>query len=155
MHFGVFPKWAEISVNSANSGNLINHRSMNCSQFKDPVSDMCLVGTVAACWSLTQQMASLSHFTVMMNIFVTEFSEFSEIFRKSSIDFVRFAEYSQFTEFASHLKKSPVTFSQNFLLIKDFQYISPPHNICSKCLIIHLFYIFRNIQNEKKLRDKN
>ena len=31
------------SVNSANSGNLINHWSMNWAQFKDPVSHMCFV----------------------------------------------------------------------------------------------------------------
>ena len=30
------------SVNSANSGNLINHWSMNWAQFKDPISHMCL-----------------------------------------------------------------------------------------------------------------
>ena len=34
--------------------------------FKDPVSNMNLAGTVVACWSLTQEMAS-------SNIFVTEF----------------------------------------------------------------------------------
>ena len=54
---------------------------MNCSQFKDPVSNICLAGTVAACWSLTQEMASSSPFTVITNIFVTEFSE---TFRKNS-----------------------------------------------------------------------
>ena len=34
---GVFPKCNWNSVNSANSGNLINHWSLNWSQFKDPV----------------------------------------------------------------------------------------------------------------------
>ena len=38
---------------------------MNCSQFKDPVSNMCLAGVVVACWSLTQEMVTLSPFTVM------------------------------------------------------------------------------------------
>ena len=28
---------------------------MNWAQFKDPVSDMCLAGTVVASWSLTQE----------------------------------------------------------------------------------------------------
>ena len=28
---------------------------MNCSQFKDPVSNTCLVGTVVASWSVTQE----------------------------------------------------------------------------------------------------
>ena len=58
------------SVNSANSGNLINFRSMNWAQFKDPVSHMLL--------SLTQEMVGLCPFTVMTNIFVTEFAEFIE-----------------------------------------------------------------------------
>ena len=51
---------------------------MNWVQFKDPVSDMCLAGTVVASWSLTQEVAGSNHFTVMKNIFVTEFTEFSE-----------------------------------------------------------------------------
>ena len=43
---------------------------MNCSQFKDPISNIyiCLVGAVVARWSLTQEMASLSPFTIMTNI---------------------------------------------------------------------------------------
>ena len=52
---------------------------MNLAQFKDPTSHLCLAGTVVASWSLTQEVASLSPFTVMTNIFVTEFSEFIEI----------------------------------------------------------------------------
>ena len=44
-------------------------------QFKDPVSHMFLAGTVVASWSLTQGVAGSSSFTVMTNIFVTEFSE--------------------------------------------------------------------------------
>ena len=77
LHIGVFPKWTELSVNS---DNLINHWSMNWNQFKDPTSNVCLAGTVVACWSLTQEMASSSPFTVMTNIFVTKFGEFSETF---------------------------------------------------------------------------
>ena len=30
---------------------------MNWSQFKDPVSDLCLAGTVVASWPLTQEVA--------------------------------------------------------------------------------------------------
>ena len=44
---------ADLSLDSANSGNLINHRSMNWAQFKDPVSHMCLAGSVVASMSLT------------------------------------------------------------------------------------------------------
>ena len=42
---------------------------MNWSQFKDPVSRMCLGGTVVASWSLTQEVAGLNPFTVMTDIF--------------------------------------------------------------------------------------
>ena len=51
---------------------------MKWAQFKDPVSHMCLVGAVVASWSLTQEVAGLSPFTLMTNIFVTEFSDFTE-----------------------------------------------------------------------------
>ena len=54
---------------------------MNWSQFKDLVSNICLAGALVASWSLTQEVAGwqvLSPFTVMTNIFVTEFTEFSE-----------------------------------------------------------------------------
>ena len=60
---------------------------MNWSQFKDPVSHMCLAGTVEASCSLTQEVAGST--PLMTNIFVTALAEFSEnIFRKNSIDFV-------------------------------------------------------------------
>ena len=35
---------------------------MNWAEFKDPVSHMCLAGTVVASWSLTQEVAGLSPF---------------------------------------------------------------------------------------------
>ena len=50
---------------------------MNCDQFKDLVFHMCLAGTLKASKSLLQEMAGLSPFTVMTNIFVTEFAKFS------------------------------------------------------------------------------
>ena len=52
---GVFPKWVELSLNSANLRNLMKHWSMNWAQFKDPVSHMCIAGTVVACWFITQE----------------------------------------------------------------------------------------------------
>ena len=58
---------------------------MNWAQFKDPVSHMCLAGTVVASWSLTQEVTGSIPFIVMTNIFVTEFSEFSETFRKTKL----------------------------------------------------------------------
>ena len=48
---------------------------MNVAEFKDPVSRMYLAGAVVASWSLTQKVTGLSPFTVMANIFVTEFAE--------------------------------------------------------------------------------
>ena len=45
---------------------------MNLGQLKDPVSHMCLAGAVV------QEIAGSNPFTVMTNIFVTEFSEFKE-----------------------------------------------------------------------------
>ena len=47
-------------------------------QFKESVSHMCLAGTVVASWYLTQEVASSNPVTVMTNIFVAEFIEFSE-----------------------------------------------------------------------------
>ena len=38
---------------------------MNWGQFKDPVSHMCLAGAVVASWSLMQEMAGSSLFTVI------------------------------------------------------------------------------------------
>ena len=60
---GVFPKWIRNSENSAISGNLIyiNHWSMKCSQFKDPVSHVRLAGAVVASWFLTQEVAGFNN----------------------------------------------------------------------------------------------
>ena len=51
---------------------------MNWVQFKDPVFHMCLAGAVVASWSHTQEVAGSNPFTVMTNIFVTEFNELSK-----------------------------------------------------------------------------
>ena len=54
---------------------------MNWAQFKDPISHMCLAGTMVASWSLTQEVAwweVRALFTVMTYIIVTELSEISE-----------------------------------------------------------------------------
>ena len=42
---------------SVNSGNLVNHWSMNWGQFKDPLSYMCLSDTEVACCPLTIEVA--------------------------------------------------------------------------------------------------
>ena len=44
----------------------------------DPVFHMCLAGPVVASWSLIQEVAGSNPLTVMTNIFVTEFTDFSE-----------------------------------------------------------------------------
>ena len=51
---------------------------MNWAQPKNPVSHVRLAGTVVPFWSLTQEVAGSSAFTVITNIFVAEFAEFSE-----------------------------------------------------------------------------
>ena len=66
---------------------------MNWAQFKDPVSHVCLAGTVVESWSLTQEVTGSSPFTVMTNIFVTEFSEFSEKIRKTPLSQQRHQTY--------------------------------------------------------------
>ena len=45
---------------------------------------MCLAGAVVASWSFTQEVTGLSLFTVLTNISVAEFSEFSKTFRNYS-----------------------------------------------------------------------
>ena len=73
-----FPKWSRTFTEFGEFRESDNYLSMNWAQFKDNVSYMCLSGTVVACWSLTQEATGSSPFTVIRNIFVTEFSEFSE-----------------------------------------------------------------------------
>ena len=58
---------------------------MNWAQFKDPVSQLCLAGTVVASYTRGGWVASLSPFTAKPNIFVTKFSTFSKNIRENSI----------------------------------------------------------------------
>ena len=51
---------------------------MNLAQFKDHVFHVCLASAVVAFRLLTQDVVGLNPFTVMTNILVTEFVEFSE-----------------------------------------------------------------------------
>ena len=55
---------------------------MNERQFKILVSHICLAGAVVASWSLTQEMAGLSPFIVMTNIFSLNSGK---IFKENSI----------------------------------------------------------------------
>ena len=73
-----FLNGSELSLNSVNLGNLINHWSMNWAKLNDSVSNMCLAGAMVAPWYLKQDVAGSSPFTVMTNIAVTEFAEFIE-----------------------------------------------------------------------------
>ena len=86
---------------------------MNWAQFKDPVSHMCLAGAVAAFWSLTQEVTGLSPFTVMTNIFVTEFSEFSETFRKNSNVYLYTCSFRLKHISLNYLKKRKLNFRRN------------------------------------------
>ena len=70
----VFPKWDR---NSANSGNLINHWSMNWGQLKDNFYYLCLISSVLTPWSLTQGFTG-SNIHLITRFFVTNFAEFSE-----------------------------------------------------------------------------
>ena len=53
------------SVNLANSRNLTSRQNMNWAQFSDSVTHVCLAGVVVASWSLTQEVAGSSPFTVV------------------------------------------------------------------------------------------
>ena len=55
-----------------------------CSQFKDSVSHMCLDGFVLAPWSLKQEVAGSSPFTVMTNILSLNSWNSVKTFRENS-----------------------------------------------------------------------
>ena len=63
---------------------------MNRAQFKDPVSHMCLAGAVGVSWSLTQEVAGLSPFTVMTNNLSLNSANSVKTFRENSIVLVMF-----------------------------------------------------------------
>ena len=44
---------------------------------------MCFAGILEAFWFFTQEVAGSNPFSVMTNIFITEFSDFSEALRKN------------------------------------------------------------------------
>ena len=54
---------------------------MNWAEFKEPISHVCLADTVVTSWSLTQEVAGSSPFTVKRNIFVTEHLGKTPMFR--------------------------------------------------------------------------
>ena len=68
---------------------------MNWAQFKDPVSAMCLAGTVVISWALTEKVVGSSSFTVMTKYYsansvtkiICHYSEFSETFKNSNIQY--------------------------------------------------------------------
>ena len=71
-------EFSEISVNSVNAANLINHWSVYWGQFKDDISHMWLAGAVVASWSLTQGPTGSNPFYCNDKFLVTEFSELNE-----------------------------------------------------------------------------
>ena len=58
---------------------------MNWTQFKEPVSHMCLVGTVVGSWCLKQQVAGSSPFTVMTNTLSLNSANSMKTSRENSI----------------------------------------------------------------------
>ena len=78
---GVFPKWSVTFIEFSEFRENDNHWSMNCTQFKDPVSHMCCAGAVVACWPLTQEVAGWQGFksfywmTYSANDIFSEFSD--------------------------------------------------------------------------------
>ena len=79
---------------------------MNWSQFKDPVSHMCLAGAVVAFLSLTQKVAGSSPFTVMTNILSLNSANSLKPFRENSIHLYILlgAKWAEILD--SHLDKS-------------------------------------------------
>ena len=78
---------AELSLNSvisANSGNLINHWSINWAQFKGSFSHMCLAGTEVAFWSLTQKVEGSRPFNDYYFLYLNSPNS-AKIFRKTPI----------------------------------------------------------------------
>ena len=69
---------AELSLSSANSGNLKIPEAWFGLNLK-VLSLHVFAGAVVASWSLTQVVAGSSSFTVMTNIFVTEFSSVNSV----------------------------------------------------------------------------
>ena len=59
-------------MNSPNSGNLINNRSMNLGEYYNPLCYLCLVGSIVTSLSLTRKVAGSN------NLFIFLFSEFSK-----------------------------------------------------------------------------
>ena len=57
-----FPKWSVTLTEFSEFRETDNHWGMNWAQFKGPVSHMCCVGAVVACWSLTQEVAGWQGF---------------------------------------------------------------------------------------------
>ena len=59
---GVFPKWSRTFAEFSDFRETDKSLKHELDQFKDPVSHMCLAGTVVAPWSLAQEVAGLSPF---------------------------------------------------------------------------------------------
>ena len=92
---------------------------MNWAEIKDHVSQVCLAGAVVPSWSLAHEVAGLNPFSVMTNIFVTEFAEFSEIFRKNSIAWKTLFEFF-LIEFYRIYRISKI-----FFITKDYSNLLP------------------------------
>ena len=72
---GVFPKWSRTFIEFSKFRE--SDKSVTWARCTDHVSHMCLAGAVVASGSPTQEVVGSSPFTVMTDIFVTEFAHFS------------------------------------------------------------------------------
>ena len=83
-----FLNWVELSLNSANPRNLkITEVWIGLTLKRSCLSRVCCwcFGSILVSYTRCGYAVGSSPFTVMTNIFVTEFSEFSATFRKNSI----------------------------------------------------------------------
>ena len=68
---------------------------MNWTKFKDPISHMCLVGTVVACWSLIQEVARWQVRVLLMSYI------FEKHLGQTALGFIKMelilSEFSKFT----------------------------------------------------------
>ena len=80
---GVFPKWSITFTEFSEFRENDNHWSMNWAQFKGPVSHVCCVGAVVACWPLTQVVAGWQGFESFY--WMTYFCKNLQTFRENPI----------------------------------------------------------------------
>ena len=64
---GVFPKWSRTFTEFSEFRETDKSPKHELGSIKDPISHMCLAGTVVACWSLTQEVAVWQVWVLLMS----------------------------------------------------------------------------------------